>query len=139
MCLQGARAAFEIIGNLASDKRLAVFIVWIDMLPADNGNEARRQAERMADPRVTHFHDGARRAGNAIAGAMGAQNRTAWDIYMIYPPGISWGKAAPKPEAWVHQILAEVWANPLRFRTGGMLKGELSRMIRACVKTDRPG
>lgn len=136
-CLQGANTAFEIVQGLGPESKLAVFVVWIDMLPADNGEAARRQAACMLDPRITHFHDGTKRAGSAIAMAMGAQDRVAWDIYLIYPPGTVWESAAPKPQAWVHQLVGALWADPLRYRTGWLLRLALSRLVSAAVKEDR--
>jgi hypothetical protein len=138
-CLQGASAVFEIVQGLGPESKLAVFVVWIDMLPADNGEAARRQAARMPDPRITHFHDGTKRAGSAIAMAMGARDRVAWDMYLVYPPGIFWEAAAPKPQAWVHQLLGALWADPLRYRTGWLLKRGLARLVAAAEKGDPAG
>ncbi len=139
MCLQGAEAAFEIIGKSDVDPSLDVLFIWINMLPADSFAEAVRQAGRMANPRIRHFHDGAQLAGKAVAATLGGRNRTAWDIYMIFPPGVLWGESAPRPRTWVHQIPGELWANPLRFRTGRILKRALSGMIRARAKPDPSG
>ena len=108
------------------------------MRPADNEDEARRQAERMVAPGVAHFHDAEKRAGKAIAEAMGAPGRVAWHIYMIFAPGAQWGEEAPRPRLWVHQLIGAIWANPLRYRTGKMLKRELSKVFTS-VKTERAG
>lgn len=99
------------------------------MLAADNREEALRQAEGIPYLCITHFHDPEKRAGKAIADAMSAPGRVAWDIYMIFRPGILWGEAAPRPDAWVHQLAGAQWANPLHYRTGRALKRELSKLI----------
>jgi len=28
----------------------------------------------------------------------------AWDVYLIYPPGVKWEKEPPKPVYWQHQL-----------------------------------
>ena len=51
------------------------------MLPGDDKNVAHHQAEHMISPRIAHFHDPAKRAGNVIEEAMGARSRVTWNIF----------------------------------------------------------
>jgi len=129
----GARVVADIIFDLGSKASLAVYVVWIEMLPADNLDEAHRQAGHMLSPWIAHFHDPGKMAGKAIAETLGAEDRVAWDFYLTYRPGDRWGETPPRPQAWTHQLAGAVWANPFRYRTGEALKRELSKMISTCI------
>jgi hypothetical protein len=98
------------------------------MLPADNAVTARLQSLRMADPRVRHFHDPHRRAGRAIAQALGAPGQVAWDIYLFFPAGREWGETLPAPVHWAHQ-LGDGWADPAHYHSGQDLVAELARAM----------
>ncbi len=114
---------------LGSEPRLAVFVVWINMQQGDNQAEAYREAEQSTVPGISHFYDPEKKAGQALAEAMDAPGRVAWDIYMVYKPGVQWEERAPRPHAWVHQLMGALWPNPLRYRTGWLLRRELSKMV----------
>ena len=104
---------------------LAVAVVWLPMLPADDERAAQEAAHLVADPRVRHFYDGERRAGRAIAGSLGtdgAAGQIAWDMYLFYDRHARWpaaGAAAPPHSVdWLHQLRGRAWADPRRYRWG---------------------
>jgi hypothetical protein len=108
---------------------LAVFVVWIDILPADSV-EAAREMSRLfrRDAQVRQFHDPARRVGLALAreafpgyletaaAALSEDDPLAaaidraegappiWDAYLFYDPGVSWTDRIPAPGRWVVQV-----------------------------------
>ena len=137
--------------------------VFIDMLPADDLAAAREEAVRVADPRMTAFHDPDQRLGRAMARRLGWKNHVAWDIFLVYGPAESWTAAAlPAPDAWFHQLndgeapepateddletnertgasAAPSEADPARFRTGEDLRSSLIDAIRAAARTTASG
>jgi len=65
--------------------------------------EARRR--RFPDARVSHFVDLDTRLGARFAPALALpEGQLAWDAYLLFEPGVEWGKAAPKPAFWMHQL-----------------------------------
>lgn len=107
---------------------LAVAIVWLPMLPADDGHAAGEAGRLVADPRARHFYDPARRAGQAIArslGTAGAEEQTAWDMYLFYDRLGRWQGEPPPPSDWLHQLHGRAWADQRRWRWGDDLAAGL--------------
>lgn len=119
----------EAIRKERGGERLAVFVVWIDILPSDSADAA-REISRMfrRDAEVSQFHDPARRAGLALAreafpgyletaaAALSEDDPLAaaigeaegdppiWDAYLFYDPGVPWTDRIPAPARWVVQV-----------------------------------
>jgi hypothetical protein len=128
--------------------------VFIDMMPADNANNAAESASRIADPRLAAFHDSNHLLGGAMAQRLGWKRHVAWDTYFIYDPGTLWTEAEfPPPAAWFHQLKdREMWeedaeaelgtaewtqalaekseADPAHFRTGDDLRVALDGALK---------
>jgi hypothetical protein len=100
-------------------------IVWIPMLPEDNKAAACASAGLSDDPRVDHFYDPEKSAGRAIARCLGGVGEVAWDVYLVYPPHITWEHTPPPPSAWAHQLRRSAWAERARYHVGGDLISEL--------------
>jgi hypothetical protein len=129
--------------------------VFIDMMPTDNLNSASESAARIADPRMTAFHDHDHLLGRAMARRLGWKSHVAWDTYFVYGPGTAWrGSEVPVPDTWFHQLKdREMWeqtaesdvgtanwtqalaekseADPAQFRTGDDLRTALEGALRA--------
>jgi hypothetical protein len=83
------------------------------MLQADDAEAARVAAEAFPRDRVEHAWDPDRRAGELFARMLGLR-RVAWDVYLLYAPGITWeGEEPPEPTSWMHQLPAAVDADPM--------------------------
>jgi len=106
-----------------------VAVVWIDMLPSDGEDAARRAQRLLDDPRVTHFRDPDQHAGRAWAGVLGLPN-VAWDVYLLFDERVEWGDSAPVPREWFHQLGGER-ADPARRRTAHALAEALHGAGRA--------
>ena len=137
--------------------------VFIDILPGDDLEAAREEAARVADSRMTAFHDPDRRLGRAMARRLGWKKQTAWDIFLVYGPAESWtATALPAPDAWFHQLndgeareqatedgretseskeapTEQSEADPALFRTGEDLRSSLVEAIRTAAGTPPPG
>jgi hypothetical protein len=142
--VEGARAARRGLLEAYPTADFRAAVVFIDMLDGDNARAAASAGRRIAERRVTAFHDPARRAGRLLARTLGWRHHVAWDCYLFYPAGTRWdGPRMPPAPRWFHQLRnREVWeaersgptntrwthqipeqseAPPHRFRTGGGL------------------
>ena len=160
--MRGAREALEpLFDEPGLDFRMAR--VFIDMLPADDLEAARDEAARVADSRMTAFHDPERRLGRAMARRLGWEQQTAWDIFLVYGSAESWtATALPAPHTWFHQLndgetrdqpaederetsesteapAERSEADPALFRTGEDLRTSLIEAIRAAARTTASG
>jgi copper chaperone CopZ len=109
-------------------------VVWIDILPSDDEAAVTRAATLFDDPRVTQFHDPARRAGAALARGL-LDEPPAWDVYLCYGPDALWSDPPPAPADWLHQLGRERSAAD-RFRSGHDLAVGLHEL--ACRHGLRP-
>lgn len=97
-----------------------MFVVWSSQLGADEGDVA-AAAELMRDPRAEHYWDGEDRVGAAFAPHVGDLEIPAWDVWMLFAPGVRWeGEGPPAPSHWEHQLsllrdLPERRLDPERF------------------------
>jgi hypothetical protein len=59
------------------------------------------------DARATHYWDGTGVTMKGYRATLGLPE-DAWDIYMVYWPGVRWeGELPPKPDYWMHQLGSE--------------------------------
>ncbi len=84
---------------------------FIDMVKADGMESAASAAARVADSRLSAFHDAGRYLGRTMARRLGWQHHIAWDTYFVYRPAARWtGGEMPAPDFWYHQLKdREVW------------------------------
>ena len=99
-------------------------------MPGDKDADLVMLSDQMYDPRVRWFHDPFRRAGKAIAAALGAPDATAWDVYLFFDRDARWKGGPPQPRGWAHQ-LGDTWADPGRYRAGEQLGLELANLLDA--------
>lgn len=94
-------AVFEDIQS----ERLKAYAVWEPILRTDNLRGARKATTILPDPRVDHYWIGGHEMGEAFRPALGLKEELAWDVYLVYPPGVEWtGARPPKPTYYVHQL-----------------------------------
>jgi hypothetical protein len=86
------------------DEKLAGFIIWVPMLPADNADTANHEQETITDSRVRCWFDADKATANAWSSFIGLPT-TTWDVYAIYDAGAMWDDGAPPPPSiWMHQL-----------------------------------
>lgn len=68
----------------------------------------------MTDPRVTHYFDPEQRVGEAYREFFDLPF-PAWDVWMLYAPGVRWDEPEPPPPTWwEHQLSALSGRQPER-------------------------
>lgn len=88
-----------------SDPSVRAYVVWVPILDSDRGAPDQETCSLVLDQRAAHFWD----AEGALPGLF---NRTlrlpgsdpAWDVYLVYPPGLRWDDNPPTPVYWEHQL-----------------------------------
>lgn len=110
-CQKGQRVVQSVFTRYPNDARLRGFVVWLPMLASDSESAAGAQAGRFVDARVAQQWDGERRSGKSVAKTLRLKGN-AWDVYMLYAPGVKWtGEDPPAPAFWMHQLRAETGAD----------------------------
>jgi hypothetical protein len=94
-------AVFE---GIASQK-LRGYAVWEPILRTDNLRGARKATTILPDPRVRHYWVAGQEVGEIFQSPLGLKDEVAWDVYLIYPPGVEWkGNRPPNPAYFMHQL-----------------------------------
>jgi hypothetical protein len=104
ICLMGVSKIQNALFANESSSNLAGFTVWVPMLGGQAANVS-EAATLAPDPRVSHYWDGRNALGLAYERILPVSNGPAWDVYMIFAPGIVWNSTdPPKPTFWMHQL-----------------------------------
>ena len=94
----------NVLAEIGSDSFRA-YAVWEPILRADDEQWAKRSTSILPDPRVTHFWIDNRDVGKLFQTAINLTTEPAWDVYLLYPPGILWEKEGPpRPAFFMHQL-----------------------------------
>jgi len=109
VCLDGVSTVLSGLDEPAGDAFMA-HIVWLPVLGSDTGDVAAAVARDRRGSRVEHYWDDTASLSRAAHTALGlaAWDRTvAWDVYLLYPSGVSWSNPLPSPKMWLHQLRIE--------------------------------
>ena len=131
-CLLGASTMEKDVFARISSTRLRGFIVWVPKLGAHQ-NDVAAATPTVPDPRATHYWDGSGYLVHAYPAVLGLGEQDAWDIYLIYPPGVQWtGAAPPRPSYWMQQL-----THASEPGGGGWLNGRIfAQHVRAALKSE---
>ena len=109
------------------DATLRMFVAWVPILPDDSEAAANGSSALVPDGRASHYWDAARALPPLFAPVLGLpEGWPAWDVYMVFAPGVLWGDAPPAPSYWEHQLGVDVRAPVLdgaRFREAVLTAG----------------
>ena len=129
MCQEG-QAVVRGIFEKASTTDLRGFVVWLPMLPGDSAETAVTQSQAFQDRRVIQGWDAERRIGDLFTKTL-KLTRTAWDVYLLYPPDVTWkGSEPPLPAFWMHQLPSDWGANQELRLDSGRLSHEVFNLLR---------
>jgi hypothetical protein len=101
------RSGHAVVGGILKkfpSPRLQALLVWEPMRDGDSSTTAAEQAQTVRDTRISQGWDGGRHIGKLFGAALDL-HEIAWDVYLIYKPGITWeGQQPPHPTFWMHQL-----------------------------------
>jgi hypothetical protein len=84
------------------------FIIFVPMVKGDSPETAGKVSAVVKDPRIQCLWDPSGEVAHLFAPILGLKRKAAWDVYMLYRPGIIWNEASPpSPSFWMHQLKNE--------------------------------
>lgn len=129
-CQKGQRVVQSVFSKHPNDARLRGFVVWLPMLPSDSKEAAGAQAASFVDGRLAQQWDGDRASGNLLARTLGLKG-SAWDVYLLYAPGVKWtGEQPPVPTFWMHQLREETGADQRVCLNPAVFEGKVGELLR---------
>ncbi|MGQ0722044.1 MAG: hypothetical protein ACT4PE_10790 [Candidatus Eiseniibacteriota bacterium] len=88
-----------------ADANLVVYAVWEPILRTDDERSARKATALLPDARVVNYWTDGTELGEAFQPAIHLTTEPAWDVYLVYPPGVVWEAGEPPaPEFFMHQL-----------------------------------
>jgi hypothetical protein len=128
----GARVVQRYIANELSDDRLRFYVVWEPLRDNDNPKSAEAVTDKLVDPRARHFWVNDLMVSDSFKKFLGLEQQTAWDVYLLFPPGAEWGATPPPPAFFMHLDRKEISAD--RSLNGIRLVSEVRELL-----SKRPG
>ncbi len=115
----------EILRELPN-ANVKVYALWAPYLQTDSRAAAGRAAAYLSDSRASHFWDLWKFGSRVYADQFNYPQHEAWDLFVLYRPGILWQGEAPRPTTWFqHRDLPH--GTPY---TKAALRDELLKMVR---------
>ncbi len=128
MCQYGHSVVREIFRQEKSEN-LSSFVVFLPMLEDDNQRTAMAQSQSLTDERVLQAWDPAAEMGALLTATLG-MTETAWDVYLVYPPGVTWDQdAPPEPTYWMHQLSEQYGVGDAPMLDPEKLRDEVKRQL----------
>lgn len=88
-----------------SSEKLQAYAVWEPILRTDDERSSRKATTLFPDPRVRNYWVKTQEVGVAFQPTIGLTTEPAWDVYLLYPPGVTWeGAVPPEPTFFMHQL-----------------------------------
>jgi len=104
-CCEGASVMQRDVLEQIDDPSLRAYVTWVPILPSDSEDAAGTSSGIVEDVRVAQFWDAQKALPGPFALMLGLpEGWPAWDVYMVYPVGATWGDAPPAPAFWHHQL-----------------------------------
>jgi hypothetical protein len=130
-CRSGHQVISKVLKKFSSSELQAI-LVWEPMRTGDTPQAAAMQAQTVTDARITQGWNADRSIGKLFGETLDLRE-TAWDVYLLYKPGIMWDsrqKSPPPPTFWMHQLQGadpnlQLCENPAR------LSSEVDKLLQA--------
>lgn len=104
MCQKGARVVQQAVLDVIDSNDVRVYAIWEPILRSDNYKSAMQAPKLIPDARVTHFWVDGRDVGKLFQKPIQLKTEAAWDVYLVYAPGVVWGAEVPAPDYFQHQL-----------------------------------
>lgn len=110
-------------------RKLKGFSIWLPVMDGDNEKSALAGSMSFLDERIEHNWDSKRGLGEGFAKMLNLKG-LAWDVYLLYPPGVTWtDDQPPEPAFWMHQLSAENGADGKLILNPGKFIHELMNLL----------
>lgn len=107
----------EVLEHVES-QNLAVYAVWEPILRTDDERSSRKATILFPDDRVSNYWVDTQSVGELFQAPIDLTTEPAWDVYLVYAPGVVWGEESgpPRPNFFMHQLGGRL---PDEFRLDG--------------------
>lgn len=135
MCRYGHGVVRGIFEEFETES-LRGFVVFLPMLEGDDEDAAKKQSSTLEGERVAQVWDSLRQMGDLVAESL-ALTKTAWDIYLLFPPEANWEKEVPPPPAfWMHQLSPDYGIGDAPALDPEMLSQEIKKHLEKILPSD---
>lgn len=101
---QSGHAVVDRVLKKFSSPELQAILVWEPMRRDDSPEAATEQADQVRDTRIWQGWNANKHVGELFGKTLDLHD-IAWDVYLIYKPGIKWeAEQPPQPTFWMHQL-----------------------------------
>ena len=130
MCRYG-HSVIRGIFRQEKSENLRGFVVFLPMLEDDDRHAAISQTQSLTDERVVQAWDPGTEMGALLTATLG-MTLMAWDVYLVYPPGVTWeGNVPPEPAYWMHQLSEQYGVGDAPMLDPEKLHAEVRRRLQA--------
>lgn len=128
LCQYGQGVIGELYQKIDA-KMLKGFSLWLPVMDGDNSLSAEMQSRNFPVGRVEHIWDADAIFGNLFAKALDLKG-IAWDVYLLYAPGVTWNSdAPPEPTFWMHQLPTKTGADGKLLLAPGRFAHEVMTLL----------
>jgi hypothetical protein len=107
LCKSGVGVIQRYLLDEVTDPRLAVYVIWEQVIGSDTQEAARAASRFIDDPRVAQFWAEDRFTGQAFEQALGAVGSPVWDVYLLFADGQAWSDAVPAPSFLMSNLVSK--------------------------------
>jgi hypothetical protein len=94
----------NVISEIGSED-FVVYAVWEPILKTDDERSSRKAVMLFPDERVKNYWVRTRAVGELFQPPINLKGGPAWDVYLVYEPGIGWDSdTPPEPTFFMHQL-----------------------------------
>jgi len=94
----------NVISKIANEDFL-VYAVWEPILKTDDERSSRKAVTLFPDAPVKNYWVRTCAVGKMFQPPIGLEGEPAWDVYLVYEPGVEWeGDGPPDPTFFMHQL-----------------------------------
>jgi len=112
-------------------EKLKALAVWLPMMSEDDLERATAAAESFRDDRVYHGWDPERELAMLFGKALNLAG-AAWDVYLLYPPAVTWtADVPPQPAFWMHQLPTTTAIEGTHLFNPGLFAQELLHLLQS--------
>ncbi len=102
-CQSGHAVVSRVLKKFPSPKLQAI-LIWEPMRDGDSLAAATQQADSVRDTRIIQGWNENKSLGKLFGDTLDLHD-IAWDVYLVYKPGIKWeAQQPPQPTFWMHQL-----------------------------------
>lgn len=95
----------ESVLRTVTSEQFAAYAVWEPILRTDTEPTSLKATTLFSDSRVAQYWVSTTAVGEVFQSPINLTTEPAWDVYLLYPSGVTWdGAGPPRPVFFMHQL-----------------------------------